>query len=254
MFGTMCKPLHAGSAAENGLFAAQLAAHGFDSRNDVLECDQGFAATQSDGPNVRAALASPQGGYHLLNNLFKYHAACYLTHAPIECCSRLRNEFDIQPADVKEIVVRVDSGLDGVCNIENPATGTEAKFSLRLTSAFALAGIDTASISSYRSENCADPVLVGLRDRVRVEFQSGWPATQAAVGTELHDGRRFETDHDSGIPSADLDSQRGRLVSKFHSLVDPLLPTGLGKQIAALLSELHNLPNLEDLVTLCRSI
>src|SRR3546814_17703061 len=37
MFGTMCKPLHAGKAAQNGLLAATLAARGFTSRADVLE-------------------------------------------------------------------------------------------------------------------------------------------------------------------------------------------------------------------------
>jgi hypothetical protein len=46
MFGTMCKPLHAGKACERPL-AAQLAARGFTSRH-VVECPQGFAATQTD--------------------------------------------------------------------------------------------------------------------------------------------------------------------------------------------------------------
>src|SRR5215475_6491907 len=47
MFGTMCKPLHAGKAAQNGLIGASLAARGFTSRGDVLDCPQGFAARQS---------------------------------------------------------------------------------------------------------------------------------------------------------------------------------------------------------------
>src|SRR5262249_41772278 len=40
-FGTMCKPLHAGTASEHGLRAARLAAGGFTARADSLECDQG---------------------------------------------------------------------------------------------------------------------------------------------------------------------------------------------------------------------
>src|SRR5215472_11430432 len=44
-FGTMCKPFHAGKAAQNGLLAARLAARGFSSRTDILECVQGFALT-----------------------------------------------------------------------------------------------------------------------------------------------------------------------------------------------------------------
>ena len=84
MFGTMCKPLHAGKAAYNGLLAAKLAARGFTSRTDVLECAQGFARTHSPDFNPERAFADPPGGFHIRNNLFKYHAACYLTHAPIE--------------------------------------------------------------------------------------------------------------------------------------------------------------------------
>ena len=48
-FGTMCKPFHAGKAAQNGLLAARLAARGFSSRPDLVECEQGFAPTH--GPD-----------------------------------------------------------------------------------------------------------------------------------------------------------------------------------------------------------
>src|SRR5437016_5604146 len=82
-FGTMCKPFHAGKASHNGLLAARLAARGFSSRLDLIECEQGFALTH--GPEFRpeAALAEPAGGFYIFGNLFKYHAACYLTHGPI---------------------------------------------------------------------------------------------------------------------------------------------------------------------------
>jgi len=251
MFGTMCKPLHAGSAAENGLMAALLASRGFDSRKDALECEQGFADTQSDGANVQAALRAPRSGYYLRDNLFKFHAACYLTHSAIECCSRLRREAGFRPSDVKEVVVQVDSGVGGVCNLQSPGSGLEAKFSLRLTSAFALAGIDTASIGSYCPENCTDPQLVSLRDKVRVEFQSGWPATRTAVAIELQDGRRLRAEHDSGIPAADLELQGSRLVSKFHSLVDPLLPCGTPDGIVTLAKDLQNLASLDSVIAPC---
>src|SRR5215469_407029 len=251
MFGTMCKPLHAGSAAENGLLAALLAARGFDSRKDVLECAQGFADTQSDGPSVEAALELPRAGYYLRENLFKFHAACYLTHSAIDCCARLRQEAGLRPSDISEVVVQVDSGVGGVCNIQEPESGLEAKFSLRLTSAFALAGIDTASITSYSTENCTDPLLVSLRDKVRVEFQSGWPATRTAVAIELHNGRCLRAEHDSGIPAADIELQGSRLVSKFHSLVDPLLPCGTPDGIVTLAKDLQNLASLDSVIAPC---
>ena len=57
MFGTMCKPLHAGKAAYHGLLAARLAQRGFTARADVVECAQGFARTHSPDFNPERALA-----------------------------------------------------------------------------------------------------------------------------------------------------------------------------------------------------
>src|SRR5205814_4107167 len=78
-FGTMCKPFHAGKASQSGLLAARLAARGFSSRPDLVECEQGFALTHGPDFNAEAALAAPASGFHIFANLFKYHAACYLT-------------------------------------------------------------------------------------------------------------------------------------------------------------------------------
>ena len=44
-FGTMGKPFHAGMAASNGIEAAKLSKLGFVSREDGIECDQGFFLT-----------------------------------------------------------------------------------------------------------------------------------------------------------------------------------------------------------------
>src|SRR5205823_4229172 len=126
MFGTMCKPLHAGKAAQNGLLAAMLAARGFSSRTDALECAQGFAATQSSDFRPERALADPPGSYHLRGNLFKYHPACYLTHAPVECARKLRREHAIDPAAVRQALLKVDVGASKVCHILAPRTGLEA--------------------------------------------------------------------------------------------------------------------------------
>ncbi|HXP30876.1 MAG TPA: MmgE/PrpD family protein [Stellaceae bacterium] len=223
MFGTMCKPLHAGKAAQNGLLAAVLAARGFTSRPDVLECAQGFAATHGPDFHPEAALAEPSGGWHLRGNLFKYHAACYLTHAPIECALKIAREPGFAADAVHQVLLRVDRGADKVCNIAAPRTGLEAKFSLRLTTAFALAGIDTASLDAYGAANAADPRLVALRDKVRLEFIDGWPASRAEMRVELVSGRSVEAGHDSGVPAADVAAQGRRIEAKFMSLAAPAI-------------------------------
>ncbi len=251
MFGTMCKPLHAGKAAQNGLFAASLAARGFTSRDDVLECAQGFADAESPDFRPKAALADPPGGWHLGNNLFKYHAACYLTHAPIECARTVRRAPGFAPEAVRAVALTVEAGAARVCHIPAPKTGLEAKFSLRLTTALALAGIDTASLATYSPANAGDPALQRLRDKVAVEFARDWPHTLAELKVTLADGRVLEARHDSGVPASDLAAQGNRLEAKFMSLAAPVLGDAQAKRLADCVAGVDGLGSVAELTRLC---
>src|SRR5579859_1713460 len=186
-FGTMCKPFHAGKAAQNGLLAARLAARGFSSGPDLVECEQGFALTHGPGFRPEAAFADPPGGFHILANLFKYHAACYMTHAPIECGRQLREQLGAAPADIAAINLSLHQATDRVCNIQAPTDGLGAKFSLRQTVAMALAGVDTASLGAYSAASARDPALILLRDKVALDFQEGWPQAAAEIEVALGD-------------------------------------------------------------------
>ena len=220
----MCKPLHAGTASEHGLRAARLAAKGFTARGDSLECDQGFASSQSDHLNIDAALGEPPQGWHLRNNLFKYHAACYLTHAPIECAKEIRLKSNFPPERVKKILLRIDSGADKVCNIADPTTGLEAKFSLRQTVAMALTGVDTAALDSYNDGGHAGAAHEGAarQDGDRVQARLGairWPRWRSS-STTARPSRRATIRASPGPTSP---SSAQALETKFESLVTPVL-------------------------------
>ena len=241
-FGTMCKPLHAGKAAGNGLLAARLARRGFTSRPDILEATQGFADSQSDHFNDQRALQAPRRGFHVRENLFKYHAACYLTHSTIEILADLRHEGRIAPEQIDSVVLSVDPGHLKVCNIQEPGTGLEVKFSLRHTAAFALAGKDTASIDSFSDANAQAPELVALRRKVAV-VDGGGPGTLATARVTLHDGQTLERSFDVGVPAEDVAAQGLKIDAKFRGLAVPLL----GETVAeALLVDLQQLETLDD--------
>ena len=223
MFGTMCKPLHAGLAARNGLQAARLAARGFSSRPDALECAQGLAATQSVDFNPEEAMKEAPLDHHIANNLFKYHAACYLTHGAIEAGKALRTAHSVSSNAIKSIEIQSAPVADRVCNIAKPETGLEAKFSLRLTVAMALAGRDTSGIATYTDDLTREPELVRLRDLADVSFREGYGEAQAEVTIVTADGRRFEAMHDAGLADRDLARQGRKLADKFDALVDPVL-------------------------------
>lgn len=247
MFGTMCKPLHAGKAAYHGLLAAKLAARGFTSRSDVLECGQGFARTHSPDFNPERAFDTPPNGWWIANNLFKYHASCYMTHAAIESARKLREQHHFAPDQVERIDVRLEEACDRICNIPAPTTGLEAKFSLKLTTAMGLAGVDTSRMSTYSSEVAADPVLVGLRDKVALDFRTGIPNTFTEIELLLRDGSRLTAQHDAGIPATDVVAQGKRLEAKFAALVDPVLGTDKTAALIAGIADIESLSNVAEL-------
>jgi 2-methylcitrate dehydratase PrpD len=250
-FGTMCKPFHAGKAAQNGLLAARLAARGFSSRADIVECVQGFALTHGPDFSPEAALAEPEAGLHLFANLFKYHAACYLTHAPIECARRLREEHRLVPGAIAGITLRLDASCERVCNIPAPVDGLQSKFSLRQTVAMALAGVDTASLDAYSTENALDPGLVRLRDRVTLDWQDSWPQTLGELEIELDGGWRVAARHDAGIPAANITEQGERLAAKFDALVEPMLGAPRTRELRGIVA---GLDGVADIGELCRLV
>lgn len=241
MFGTMVKPLHAGLAARNGLDAALFIRMGFDSRADILECPMGFAATHSSNLNVADALGEKQGGFHLRNNLFKYEASCYGTHAAIECVRRLMKKHAIQASFIDSVCVRVDRSVDTICNIQRPDTGLQGKFSIRLNTAFALLGIDTGKIESYSDRAVNDPAVVALREKVGVELLDDWPSMQSEVIVVTQSGQRYACVYDAGISNADISDQGRRINQKFNRLVEPVLGS---EQTGALLAAIYGLDGL----------
>ena len=246
MFGTMAKPFHAGRAAANGVLAARLAARGFTANPAVLEVEQGFIATQSDGPDTaEAPLLRP--GSVIVETLFKYHAACYLTHSAIEAVGALRHQLSLRGEDVAAIDVHVPSGHLMVCNIPAPRTGLETKFSLRHMAAFAVCGEDTAAIQTYSDENAVNPVLMAIRDRVTIHGDRP-PGHDAHVVIQTRAGKIAESSVDVGVPDTDLDRQGERLAAKFRSLAVPVVGVETAEKLRRNIAIFDTLQNIDGLM------
>lgn len=250
VFGTMTKPLHAGLAAQAGLLAVRLAQQGFTSQTDILTCPQGYGATQSDDPSPARGYADPPGGFYILGTLFKYHAACYLTHSAIEAAARLREDVNAAPDSVARIFVDVDPGHLGVCNIAEPATGLEMKFSLRMTVAAALAGENTADEALFSDATANRPDLLRWRDRVTVRPTGAGSASTVTLVS--HDGATHSETVDTAVPEHDLDRQQARLEAKMRALAEPVVGTDATDRLIACCRDLHSLPDIGELVDLLR--
>ena len=249
-FGTMCKPLHAGHAAATGVDAANLAARGFTSRLDILEAEQGFFDTQSECGSPEQwekALAVPA---YTQDICFKYHAACYLTHSSIEAVRTLRERHGLKPEDIADVDIRVDKGHLKVCNIPEPSTGLEAKFSLRLTAAMAMAGVNTASIDVFTDELAGDGELAALRDRVRVAAHTE-RNPNSIVNIRTVDGRTHSEACNVAIPMTDLGAQWRKLETKFRALVAPRLGDAAA---SAIIDACHGLERADSVAPLMKLV
>jgi len=248
MFGTMAKPFHAGRAAANGVLAARRAARGFTANPGVLEVAQGFIATQSDG-DPSADVSLPRSGSMVVETLFKYHAACYLTHSSIEAIKLLRQQQSFSGPDLAAIELHVAPGHLSVCNIASPRTGLETKFSLRHTAALAACGKDTAAIQTYSDENAADATLTMVRERVTVHGDRS-TGRDAHVVIKASSGQVAEAKFDVAIPDRDLARQGARLVAKFHSLADPVIGSERAEILQRQIAELDAHGNVRELMTI----
>ncbi|MBL4719565.1 MAG: MmgE/PrpD family protein [Alphaproteobacteria bacterium] len=251
MFGTMCKPFHAGKAAANGLYAAQLASRGFESRTDVLECEQGFADTQTTEYDPAAALAEMGTVFHTRNVLFKYHAACYGTHAAIEAASNLKRAHNIDPANVAEVEIGVRDTLLKMCNIQEPVTGLEGKFSLRFTTAMALLGENTGLIANYNVAKVQDAEIVELRDRIKVVNNQDMGKAGAAMKISMKDGSVHQISIDVETPEPDLKRQWSRLSDKFRDMAGPVIGGAKADRVVDMVAGLEIIGNVREFTRLC---
>jgi 2-methylcitrate dehydratase PrpD len=249
-FGTMTKPLHAGKAAQNGLIAARIAARGFTARDDAIEAPQGFLRTQAPGFTAEAVRPDPNAPMAVEQNLFKYHAACYLTHSPIEAIRELKRQHNIGPDDLKLMTLHIDPGHLKVCCIPAPKTGLEIKFALPHLAGMALAGADTAALGTYSDENANDPRYVALRERIKLDPSPREARERhgADVSMELKDGRQIHITYNVGIPASDVSAQEAKLVAKFNALAEPVIGRARARTALDMIMRFDDLPSLKGLM------
>jgi len=198
-FGSMVKPLHAGTAARDGLVAAQLAARGVTTGDEVLSGDKGFVALLGgDRDRLDEALGALDHTFAAsLNGLhIKQFPSCGVTHAPIATALRLRASHGIAPDDVESVACEVHPRLPGIVLTRPARTGLEAKFSLE--SCLALALVDgEVQMGQFTDARALAPEVRALAGRVSmaVDPSMGEPATwEAVLRIRLRSGQELRAD------------------------------------------------------------
>lgn len=246
-FGTMTKPLHAGKAAQNGLMAATLAARGFTARENTLDIKQGFGDTMAEGElDIERAMERIGELFHTQDVLFKYHPACYGVHAPTEAALRLRLQEGFDPALVEKIEIAVPQNAIGMCDIAEPKSGLEAKFSLAHNVSLGLLDKADGSLELYMDDSFEVPGVADLRKKVVVEGRDDIEKFYAEVTVTQKDGKVLRQNFDIGQPMRDLGEQEAKLAKKFRALAGPLVGDAEADTLVAAIAGLETQTNMSE--------
>ncbi len=232
--GAMSKHLHAGRAAEAGVVAAELAAHGFTGAPSILEGPRGFFAAACPDADPEAVLRAPEAPWQLHRTSIKPWPSCRHTHPAIDAALELAPQVDgLQRVEARTYRAAVD-----VCDNERPSTEYEAKFSLQHCIAAALTDKEVVFASFGTTARGRHADLAG-----QVEVASGSPydeayprAWGASVRVVLGDGRVLEAtrEHALGDPDAPLSPRRLEAKARDLLALGGADPEPLVNQVRAL--------------------
>ena len=234
-FGTMGKPYHAGMAASNGIEAAKLSKLGFISRDDAIECDQGFFQTHGWDKQIPPRAIENLGDDFLFPEIkYKFHACCHGLHSFLEALDELKQENNFNAETIDEIAIETNPSWLKVCNIEEPKTGLEAKFSYRLTAAMSIYGKDTSNLDTYSDEICFDENMQRIRDKVKVIPNDKLSNTQSKIS--IKDGSsNIENNHDLSD-----EIEKNILETKIINKSSTLLSKSKSNEISTMLNSPNN--------------
>jgi len=249
MFGSMCKSLHPGRAAQNGLTAALLAAKHFTSSERAIEAPRGFARVMSTKFDPEVITAGLGERFELLSNMYKPYACGLVVHAAIDGCIELVREHRLTPDAIEAVELMVSPLVLELTGNTAPQTGLEGKFSVY--HAVSAAIIHGVAGEAQFSEACVrDPRVVAVRNRVSARVDPAIGRTEARVTIRTRDGRAFNrhVEHALGTlarPLSDAD-----LEAKFRALTSDVLPEG---QVEEVIKLCWQLPALRDAGVLGRA-
>jgi 2-methylcitrate dehydratase PrpD len=250
VFGTMAKPFHPGKSAYDGVLSAILAQRGFTCAPNILEAKKGFVEVLGEDSKLEPMVKNLGRKYEVLNNTFKPHAACLLTHPTIDAIIDLRSKYNLQPEDVGEIQCDVAHFcLDSAGQVE-PKTGLAGKFSTYYCAALALAE-GAAGEDLFTDRKVLDPRMVALRKKVKARIIPRFKDTEAKVTITTRGGKKYSAyvDRPKGDPRNPPTDQE--LENKFRSLAAFVLPKPKIDRLVKTIWNLEKVGNIRQLIRLC---
>jgi 2-methylcitrate dehydratase PrpD len=246
--GTMCKSLHAGKAASNGVLAALLAERGFDSTQEIIEGQKGFARIYSDTAEPEHLTAGLGKRWLIESNGHKPYACGVVLHPLIDAVIAIRNRDKIDPASVSEIELQVHPLVLSITGVVEPSTGLQSKFSTLHSAAVAL--IDgAAGMAQYTDAKAIDPAVAALRRKIKPVADETLRKDEAHA-TIVENGKRHQVHIAHASGTADNPMSDAQIEAKFTANATPVIGADNTKRVAEWVWSLEKHADMRELIAL----
>jgi aconitate decarboxylase len=263
-FGAMVKRMHAGRAAQSGLYAALLARAGFTGIKDVFEAPYGgFCTTFSrsqDRFDLEALSAGLDDRYETLRVSLKFYACVGSNHTTLDALTDIRKRHAFTAADIEEIVVHASQvTLDHAGWPYRPEGLTAAQLNLPFCAATLLLTGD-AFVEQFTPDCVDDHARIELSRKVHVIHD---PAITALGAAHRHKVRVEVRFRDGSVERESRDAPRGseqdfaseaQIVDKFCKLTRAAMPEQRQNALIEAVLRLERLPDLRAMMELLRLV
>jgi aconitate decarboxylase len=260
-YGAMVKRMHAGRAAQSGLYAALLASRGFTGIVDVFEAPYGgFCSTFSRSQDRfdPAQLSADLGErFETMRISLKFYSCVGSNHTTLDAIQDIRKRHPFAPEDIDSIVVHASQvTLDHAGWAYKPEGLTAAQLNLPFCVATLLIEGDVF-VDEFTPDCVDDPPRIALSRKVKVVHDPAITALGAAhrhkVRVEIHfgDGSVERETREAPRGSEQSFASTDEIARKFRKLATPVM----GKQADAIIAmtlQLDDLPDSRALIDLLR--
>lgn len=256
-FSSMIKRIHAGKAAQSGLYAAALADEGIRGIRDVFETDYGgFPATFADAYELDELTVGLGEQWRTEAIGFKPYAACGSSHTGIDAALDMRRADGVRAEDI--VTITIESSTATAKHVGwpyAPDTVTTAQMNLpfAVASAFLFGSV---SVDAFADERLTDPHVIELAGRVRVVGDEAIDAKgrtyrhEIRMRVELADGRVIDraVPHARGSEHHPLSDEE--LDAKFTELAEHALAPDQAERLRGALRDIEAVQDMREISAL----
>jgi 2-methylcitrate dehydratase PrpD len=252
-YGAMVKRMHAGRAAQSGLYAALLAGQGFTGIVDVFEAPYGGFCTTFSRSKDRFDLTQLSAGlgerFETMRISLKFYSCVGSNHTTLDALSSIRKRRPFDLDEIEKIVVHASQvTVDHAGWPYKPDGLTAAQLNLPFCAATLLIEGDVFT-DEFKPDCIDDPARIALARKVRVVHDPAITALGAAHRHQVHVDVHF---CDGSVESETREAPRGSehsfastddIVAKFRKLTRGVIAA---KQQDALIDAVMRLDELPD--------